>query len=302
MSRLGDYYEDAKDTVSDAWDSGFGDIVGGLKDISGDPFNRDNWDRLASGAMGVGPLALGPGTQWAGLAARGLLSPYYNYRAKKAQEAAEQAEADEARRAEAGRQAFIKQQVQNLRAEYGMDPEDANDAALTGRSKLARERIDEYLKTLATDYSDSANMQVQDLYRNANLSSQQQMARQGLVGGSVDAQATRDNLSRLVAERQNVVRQSKGQVAAGKTALDKQRQALEGQITAGLDPSWTDIGHSQDYEIQNAMAQNRMAGIGDSFTALASGVNTWTDREVADRSRSSNDISRPKTSNGTISR
>jgi hypothetical protein len=97
------------------------------------------------------------------------------------------------------------------------------------------------------DYQDAVtdiNIQdTQDQYGDAKLLQRRQLAKQGLLGGSVDYQARRTQLEQYVAGRQ-------GALAAGRQArqgyqsnLTRERQNLEGQIQSGtqVNPNFREI-------------------------------------------------------------
>lgn len=273
---MGNVFEDTWDSATDQIDEWGGKIEDGVANTLG---NRDWWDKWAPYA------ALGGLTNMQTLGVSLPVLGYYYKRWRDAKNQADQERADDARRREIMRQALIDSSIQRLRAEYGIDPGEGGDEDLKKIALDAKGRIDEYTGRFAADYSDAANAQVQDLYQTAARTSRQQMARQGLVGGSVDSQTARDNISNLVAERQKVVQQTKAQTAAAKSALDAQRQTLEGQALNGLDPSWAQLPTSQSSSILDAMSENAMSGIGDSLRVGAQSLDSWTDSVAAKRSR-----------------
>ncbi len=280
-----DIVDDAIEQVEEWYDKGEGQVADHLG-------NRDWWDKWLpqAGFAGLGNMMT--------LGLSGPIIAYYKRRWDKAKEEADKERADEARRREIMRQALIDASIQRLRAEYGMDPGEGGDEDLRKIAADAKGRIDEYTRRFSADYSDAANAQVQDLYQTAARTSRQQMARQGLVGGSVDAQAARDNISNLVAERQKVVQQTKAQTAAARSSLDRQRQALEQQVLGGLDPSWAQLPTSQSSAIIEAMNQNVMSGIGDSLRVGGQTLDAWTDTVAARRANQGRD----GVVNGTITK
>lgn len=169
-------------------------------------------------------------------------------------------EADRRRRGEDARQARIGSNLDQLDSLYGV-----GDSA---EAKSNAAGINNWLDSYQHDVLDQSNHQLDSMKMDSALGDRQQLASQGLLGGTVDAQAQRKQLSDYVTGRQRAVASAGGARQDLETQLRNQRVGLERDISSGVNasPNWSDISAGQHTALDSASRNIIPTAIGDTLT------------------------------------
>lgn len=223
----------------------------------------------AAGSLGFGGLSNGEAIF--GVATGGMFAG--TAEANKARRDAEQAAA-EAKASEAARQAKIDQNIKRIRTLYGVA--DDTPGADNTEANANKSKLDAWLNDYGSTVESANDQSVQDQFGTAELESRRNLARQGLLGGSVDVQNQRNQLSQYIAGRQKALAAGRAAKTSAGQSLLTHRLQLEGQAATGtqLNPDFSAFTQQLQSGLDTARSNIAPSAVGNLFTVAGQTAGT----------------------------